>query len=331
MAVTREVYTAAATWTASGLATLFRDAFIDAGLMTDWHASFLNTVENRVLAVAYDATKTYGTAYYWFQFTTTGVFVHVATGWNTSTNVPTGTQYVDFFATTTNSTANHKQLITLSASTSVTLTRYTSGVNTDHSWFLIRNGTSNTNLHIPDAGVPKVSWLDLDLVHFSPLITAATGLNITSGEVGFRYNNGLVRRSYIGQHLRGTTANNNYTEYSPRSFNYSGHGNLNANSVSNSGAADARVISVPVGFNNTNPGYATNSIPVFSGAAYHAYLSESLPSDFGVSFHYANNTMTVQDKLIVTAASEEWEMLAVTNSSSATGERPSPMFLARVV
>ena len=51
MAVTKQVYTAAATWTASGLADIFQSAFIDAGLMTAWHDSFLNTVENRVLAV----------------------------------------------------------------------------------------------------------------------------------------------------------------------------------------------------------------------------------------------------------------------------------------
>ena len=53
MAVTVEDYSATATWTASGLADIFRDAFIDAGLMTVWYDSFLNTVENRVLEVQF--------------------------------------------------------------------------------------------------------------------------------------------------------------------------------------------------------------------------------------------------------------------------------------
>ena len=50
MAVTKQTYTAAATWTAAQLATLFENAFINAGLMTAWYDSFLSgTVENLVL------------------------------------------------------------------------------------------------------------------------------------------------------------------------------------------------------------------------------------------------------------------------------------------
>ena len=45
MAVATEDYTATATWTAVQLADLFKDAFIDAGLMADWYDSFLNTIE----------------------------------------------------------------------------------------------------------------------------------------------------------------------------------------------------------------------------------------------------------------------------------------------
>jgi hypothetical protein len=74
MAVTKQTYTASATWTASGLASIFRSAFIDAGLMTEWHDSFLNTIENRVLEITYNGSKTYGKTYHWFQFTTSGVF-----------------------------------------------------------------------------------------------------------------------------------------------------------------------------------------------------------------------------------------------------------------
>ena len=102
MACTKQTYTATATWTASDLAQLFEDAFIDAGLMTAWYDSFLSSsVENRVLEVVYDGTKTYGKTYYWFMFTTTGVYLHVATGWDAPNNVPSGTQYLDYFSTTT--------------------------------------------------------------------------------------------------------------------------------------------------------------------------------------------------------------------------------------
>jgi hypothetical protein len=55
-----------------------------------------------------------------------------------------------------------------------------------------------------------------------------------------------------------------------------------------------------------------------------------MPADFGISFHFANNIMSVQDKLIVTAATEEWEMIAVANASG-TNAQASALFLARVV
>jgi hypothetical protein len=88
---------------------------------------------------------------------------------------------------------------------------------------------------------------------------------------------------------------------------------------------------LPVAYNNTNPAYSTNQVPVFTGVNYNQYLSESMPADFGISFHYANNTMAVSDKLIVTASTEEWQMLAVTNNPNTVLVSASPMFLARVV
>lgn len=336
MAVTVEAYTATATWTAAQLATLFENAFIDAGLMTAWYDSFLNTVENRILEVQYDGTKTYGKAYYWFQFTTGGVFLHVATGWNATTHVPTGTQYLDYFSTTTNATTNHATLVSLTSTTTATLTRYTSGVNSSFSWFIIRNGTTSYNFHIPSASVGKVSWLDLNKVLFHPVINAGTSTSGTYGIVDFFNACPLTRRSYLAQgSLRGST---NATEYgsatSAYAKNYStrylGYGNASAGGASNRGSTAVAGVVLPIGFNNANPAYTTDVIPVFTGLNYWAHLTDAMPSDFGISFHYANNTMTAQDKLIVTSGTEEWEMLSVSNNGTIT-TGASPMLLARVV
>lgn len=336
MAVTKETYTATATWTAAQLATLFEDAFIDAGLMASWYDSFLNTVENRILEVQYDGSKTYGKTYYWFMFTTSGVFLHVATGWNATTHVPTGTQYLDYYATTTNSTTNHATLVSLTSTTTATLTRYTSGVTSSFSWFVIRNGTTSYNLHIPSAGVAKVAWLDLDKVLFHPVLAANAATLNTYGFLDFFNVCPLIRRSYLSQgSLRGTTSafeygssNSNYQKN--YSFRYLGYGNANVGTSSNRGSTAEVGIVLPIGFNNTNPAYATDVIPVFTGLNYWAHLTNAMPSDFGISFHYANNTMTVQDKLIVSSGTEEWEMIRVSNSATIT-TGASPMFLARVV
>jgi len=335
MAVTTETYTATATWTAAQLADLFKDAFIDAGLMTDWYDSFLNTVENRILEVQYDGAKTYGKTYYWFQFTTGGVFLHVATGWDPATGVPTGTQYLDYFSTTTNVTSNHKQLVTLSASTTVELTRYTSAINTDFSWFLLKNGTTAYNFHVPDAGAPEVSWLDLNKVLFCPFVTAFTQISSSQGFLRFRNNSPQLRRSYLGSSgLREVTsfASYNSGNWDVVHYSYCGIGNASNGFSLNvpSSSQDAYTV-LPVAYNNTNPAYSTNQVPVFTGVNYNQYLSESMPADFGISFHYANNTMAVSDKLIVTASTEEWQMLAVTNNPNTVLVSASPMFLARVV
>lgn len=333
MAVTKATYTAAATWTASGLADIFKTAFIDAGLMTDWYDSFLNTVENRILEVQYDNTKTYGKTYYWFMFTTGGVFLHVASGWNATTHVPTGTQYVDYYSTTTNSTANHVTLLSLTSTTSATLTRYTSGVTSSFSWFLLRNGTSNINFHIASGGSGRPAWMDLNKMLFHPIVRSACTTSNAYGYIDFSSISAVVRRSYVAQgSLRGATGNSDFgsTGISVSSHRYNAFGNNNGSPTVNKTGVNIGIV-VPIGFNNTNPAYATDVVPVFTGVDYFAYVTDSMPSDFGISFHYANNTMSLQDKLIVTSGSEEWEMIDVRNTTFSGGLSVSPMLVARVV
>jgi len=330
MAVTVEDYTATATWTASGLADLFRDAFIDAGLMTAWYDTFLNTIENRVLEVQYDGTKTYGKTYYWFQFTTSGVFISVATGWNATTHVPTGTQYLDYVHSTTNSTGNHRTLTSLNATTTVTLTRYTSGVSSGFSWFLLRNGTTYFNFHIPGAGATRVSWLDLDKVWFG-LIVRCKGFTLSEAfRMPFTNELPLTRRGYLAAaSSRDRTESfwfNGYAEI--ETYQYIGPGNTSG-SYSNAPSGGTYII-LPNAFTNTNPAFTSNVTPVFTGLNYWAYLNQAMPSDFGIASYYLSNTLTIRDKLIVTAATEEWEMINIINNTGSVGQA-SGMFLARVV
>ena len=55
-----------------------------------------------------------------------------------------------------------------------------------------------------------------------------------------------------------------------------------------------------------------------------------MPSDFGIASYYLSNSLAIRDKLIVTAATEEWEMINIINNSGTTGQA-SGMFVARVV
>jgi hypothetical protein len=348
MAVTKQTYTLTPTWTAAQHADLVRDAFIGAGLMTNWYDSFLSgTMENRILEVQYDPSKTYGRTYYWFIFTGGSMYLAVATGWNAITHVPTGTQYLDYYTATTNAITGHRIMYTWTTTTNLVITRYTSNTDSTFSWFVIRNGTSSTsNFHISSAAVgSKLStWYDLNKVFFHHFLIASLGTLTYSGYIRFIQYMAL-RRSYHpwGMTLRGETNDDdygigtNFASYTAYSVsNFGGVGNVSIAAPSNmpssaSYAVDESVPTfLPVAFTNVNPAFATNVTPVFTGAQYSSFLFDSLPEDFGLSMHYANNTMAVQDTLVVSTGVEEWEMINVSNNAT-IGSGASPMFLARIV
>jgi hypothetical protein len=327
MAVTKATYTATATWTASTLAGIFRSAFIDAGLMTEWYDSFLNTVENRVLEVDY-GTGTYANTYYWFQFTTAGVFYAQAASWNAASDVPSGTQYLDYFATTTNATTNHVQLLALSTATTVTLTRYTSG---NHTFFVLRSGATYYTFGIDHAGVSLQSWMDLSKGYHNGMVRAnclAHGTN--NGGLAF-LTPFRLRRAFLDGcvNLGGTAIGTNYTDELP----VSGIGSVGA--VSNQ-STNTYVLAtsfnapllVPFGSATANPAFSTDFNPVFTGIRHLSTVAANLPADFGYTASRTNNTNAIQDTLTVSAGVEVWEVIAFANGAGTSGQ-PSPLFLAR--
>jgi hypothetical protein len=361
MACTKETYTATATWTASQLANLFRDAFIDAGLMTAWFDSFANGgIENRILEVTYDGTKAYGKTYYWFMFSTSGVFLHVATGWNPATDQPTGTQYLDFFSTTTNATTNHSQIFSASTANTVELVRYTSGADTDQSWFIIKSGTTRRCFTIVNDAMTVQPWMDLAKGFFAGFgwIYPRTGGASTPrryGTLAFMRGPALRRDLVLGTSLNQATDPNFYsgqltTSGGPSNktiLAYGAVGNApNTNSPNNqlngeAFEADAvnsaaaigghpGAIILPNNFSGTNPAFTSNSNPIFHSLTWNPYITESLPADFGLTFHYATNSFSQGDTFVVSAGTEEWEVLDfAANASAVTGA--SPLFLARMV
>ena len=344
MAVTKETYTAAATWTAAQVATQFQDAFIDAGLMTAWYDSFANgAFENRVLEVQYDVTKTYGKCYYWFIFTTSGVFVSIASDWDAGSDVPSGTQYVDYYSTATNTVANHFTLIgSLSTGTAVEIVRYTSAVNTDYSWFSVRNGANPVPFTIIPASVTLAPWLDLDNVLFHHILWGRPGsTNPTSVGAGFIefLNLFWLRRSFnCGGALRGATAIAAYKDAYNSMLTYAATGNANNNSANwnaislsffSANARSGTPVLLPYGFNNTNSAYSVDYTPVINGYSFSNYVTNNMPVDFGIYFNYGVTTFAFGDRIVVSAGVEEWEVYGFGNNTNA--DCPSALIVARVV
>jgi hypothetical protein len=343
MAVTKQVYTATGIWTASQLATIFESAFVASGLMTAWYDSFTSgSVENRILEVVYDGGATYGTTYYWFQFTTSGAFAGVSGTWDAGSHVPTGTQYLDYYSTTTSSTNNHWQILSLSAASNVSLIRYTSAVDTTQSWYVLVQGSSSLVFTIPPGSFTISPWVDMDKVLFSHfmvphLFTQTSYGYILMGSYGF------LRRSY-GPGGGFIASTDNGQEFAITVQSVVSPGRSSNSTANNIGRAQSLgfvtkdttppalgPVIAPMGNSTANPAYSANFSPVFTGLPHSHYISTpNMAADFGIAFHYADNTMVRGDKLIVTASVEEWEIMRVSNNATVTSGA-SPMFLARVV
>jgi len=359
MVVTKETYTAPANWTTAQAADVLKDAFIDAGYMTDWHDSFTisGTRIARVLKIEYDSTKTYGTSFYIFYFD--GGFVRhcLASGWDTATKVPTGTQFLDYFALPTNystsdntSTTNTSGVFSGSQTSDLFLDRYTSGDDTKQTWLVFRQGTDTS---LPFSILHKDTvlqpWLDLDKGMISGHSKIATATASRAGVVDFRMDALLRRVLLTGSFLRGISATNNTT--TNRAFNtlnhniysYFGCGSVSNipfdnirgglfNAVNSDGSSFhlASAFPLPVGKNSANPAFLTDYIPICTDLPWSPWTPTRLADDFAVYMHYASNTIAYQNRFIVQAGINEWETLSFANNT-VINDGASATFLARVV
>lgn len=332
MAVTKQTYTATATLTATSFFTELRSAFIDAGLMTEWYDSFANTLQNRVLEVT-NAAGTYGKTYYWFMVGASGNLVYqVATGWTAGSDVPSGTQYLDYFATTTNAVTNHRQLATFSFTTDVKITRYTSG---NVNFFVISQGAVYRCFTIVKGSGSFQPWVDFSKGFLNLFYEVNTAVVSRLGQVGFQRYCSLRRELGRGIALNGSTTANEYTgdgvsatqgaEYAYRGLGNGSNtwsSNIDSNQLRGSG------IVLPIGFSGTNGAYTTDSSPVFHSLPYSQWITTTMGSDFGVTMLYTANTLGIYDTITVSAGTEVWEVMAFSNNATIT-TGATPVMLAR--
>jgi hypothetical protein len=349
MPVTKQTYTVASPWNNAQMAAGFRDAFIGAGLMTDWYDSFLDTgIEHRILEITYDASKAYGKTYYWFKFANSQVYVHIASGWNATTRKPNGTRLVDYYsdsttlADATNRVNNVSTIVTnsLNTNTTTTITRFTSQVDASFTWFLVRNGSLNLNFHINRN--PPLSWIDLNKVFYTSMMWQRSWVTGSSGGAAFVLFPMATRRSHLGRALGvdtnpffyGASSFTLFRDYDRSIFQtlaYHFSGNRpNENANSNPSFGDSNGVLFPVNFLG-NPSYTAVDNPIFNGFPLTAYSAGVLPSDFGIASYFGSNTMASFDQFVVTPSVEVYDIIQVTNSGQANNGYVSPMFLARVI
>lgn len=349
MAVTKQTYTLSSGWTQTQLIGIYRSAFIDAGLMTEWYDSFINSSNFpvRVLEVDYDNTKTYGKTYYVFYFEgTSWAGVSICSGWDATNHVPTGTQGLDYhvlpdIVSNVGSYPYWSSRIELgmNSGAELNLVRFTSGADVNQSWFVVyQSGTNRSRpFTIVHPNTSLYSWLDLNKGIVNGFIDLYTSISSRSGFLSFRMPENIRRSLLTGYALNGSVNNGNgYGIFHTLNFFthcYAGLGNQSdsgGSNYSNVGSGYNACTLLPIGRSNANPAFTSDYVPICSGVPWSAFTPTPLASDLGVYMHYADNNISLLDTFVVSAGVEEWEALSYENNSF-VNDGASPLFLARVV
>jgi len=329
MAVIEIPRIAQAPWNIGQVCDAVKQAFIDAGLMTDWFDSFTNSgYEHRVLEITYNSSKTYGKTYYQFVFgadggSGSGIWVQTSTGWNASTHyargagTSVGVEGVDWRQNSGDlSPGQGFNLIGLSTSISFSITSYTSG---GRAFFTLRTGTNWRTFTIDSAGTTFRSLFDLNLGYHSGIYSVVAeegqfkvlGLHRVSRELLIGSSVGLGYGSNYGAVVNSYSLPQNY----PNNF-YS--------------AFPAAGFVLPGWTTNRNPSAGSNFNPIFTGLRLTSIHAADLPSDFGITTIKNSNIMAIQDNATVTPGVEEYEILAFTNGGGGAVTN-NPAFLARTI
>lgn len=362
MAVTKQTYTinGSGGFTTAAVETALRSALVDAGLMTDWYASFTIDPDYynptrlcRVMRIQYDVAKTYGTNYYYFIIAPNGVGVALATGTWTG-QAPGGTRFFDWHKEPVNCVVGSSEWLTdlfifTNNTSNVFIDRYTSGSDPRQSWFIFRQPASLgrsrpfTFLH-KDSTLH--SWLDLNKGCVSGLTRIFPSVAHRAGVVRFTIDENLRRCLSFGSGLRGTEGrvfdwgNTVYHNFQMAIFAYFGVGSANGGggptgygdtlNFPNNLTPHAAAVPLPVGRNYVNSAYLTDYIPVATDVAWNYYTSAKLAQDFGILMQYANNDIGIHDRVVVQSGINEWEVVDFANNAVLT-DGASPSFLARVI
>jgi hypothetical protein len=323
--VVKQTYTLAAPWTGLSFATQLGQAFIDAGLISgSWFDSFSSGgIENRVMALTYAAGKTYGKSYYWFKFDTAGVYVRMANGWNATTHVPTGVQYMDYLTTTTDTLANDFNIWyeyggSVVSTSDVKIVRYT-GVK--QTWFRLEQGTKNVVISFIKPGSTLAPFANLDYGSLGGMLYVAgdrTRIIIKGGPLpGVRTlfgANHLYQYAYFG-----------YDYFYNRADQWTWLQTIGRDRTSGLYLPyDARINA------NSNPSTPSPSwCPVYHSLPLTTQVTDIADPDFGLCWYVPNNSMVPGDTLTISVGAEVWEIMKVIGTGTA-GSDPTSCWVARV-
>lgn len=337
-------------WAATDLANMFRDTFIAAGLMTSWFSSFTGSgLEHRILEVTYDNASPirYRKTYYWFIFDTVSASVATCSGWDPSNNRPRGRPdnanqgfldglpYLDWAGgdsagnSVTTKSRHYAILSSLSTSNVCSITRYSSS---GRNFFLFRSGNSWNTFTIDQATVSLRDWYKAAFVGAYHNGFWTVGAEVGSGQQagGTYFTNRLsTRRAAFGG--GGYGQSNGMRSYIMSNFSFQDIFDPSLTTQTGDFANGFGGNAMPNWLTYSNSDLSANFSPVFNGIRPGAMYNSDLPLDFGITAlrGASANTLGIQDNVVVSAGTEEYEVLAF-QIRGATGQANS-LFLARTV
>jgi hypothetical protein len=166
---------------------------------------------------------------------------------------------------------------------------------------------------------------------FNGVLVAAGNTQNNLAAVEFFHFGASLRRTFMGATaMRAVTSS---AARRPCVHRIMAFGNVSATYDNNtggdfSGFSGVAGLFLPTAAVNTQTGLSSDHAPVFTGPSVSPYMA-AMPSDFGVVAYYASSSMAVQDRFVVSASSEEWEIIAVAVNSATDAARV--LLMARVV
>lgn len=326
MAVTKTTQTLSATWTVSQFADAVKQCFIDAGWMTDWYHAFELSTNRlcRVLRVVYDATTSYGTTYYVFCFDTNRISVQTVTGFNTTTNLPIGTQYLDYvdspftFPGASYYGPEVLDLTGFNTGSTTYIDTYRSGIDPRISFVSFRNRDIGYRLCLLTLITPEFalqSWIDTNIGSINGLHSFMFGVEGNVANLRITESDLIRRDLFTGQAFRGVTDRRQFCQYYRHHYYYRSIAAVN-NSITSNFRNQESYIHVPT-FSNLNfTSLSGPQSPFMTNWPISQLSSEVVPSDFALWAPSGGVNYQATDTLLNQNDDSQWEIIRGTTTDS---------------
>jgi hypothetical protein len=312
-------------WTPADLMDALEQSHVDAGLATGNCFDRYGVSDNQSLVHRVQTSAdAFGSDYVKWTFYDGSLYYSRQSGWNATTHVPVGDFGLDWWNDESDNYNSMQQVGQLQTGTSVIVRRYTSGLDSKFTAFVLKQGAKQLCWFYSSTNATEQSWIDFSKRSMNTLFFPGFTTNGYFSFAYFVHNYALRRDLHASQALSGIN-NYYYKGFFMSYFRYAAFGTSPSGTTTNwpydtqTNFADAPSnniqaythITLPTDTPENNPAYTARFAPIFAGLAYNPYILDGMPDDFGLA-PMSTNALTNGDRLIV-SPTEQWEVVTDRN------------------